>query len=228
MSDAISAEQAPAPSPDALIAAQLRKPHGEWAAEVGQAMNQSNALLIRQTYALLPTLPEAAQLLEIGFGNGAFFGELIRRVPAGRVFGLDYSAEMVAEASVRHAQALAHGRLVLHEGQLPGMPYADQSMDAIISINTLYFWDQPAACLADLRRVLKPQGSLLLGFATRERAQELPFVKYGFQLYSQAELGQLLQTQGFELVDSAYSAHNGPVDAYSVRARLGSSESLEA
>ncbi|MBT9547763.1 MAG: methyltransferase domain-containing protein [Candidatus Sericytochromatia bacterium] len=184
----------------ALVAAQLRKPSGESANQVAAQMNISNRLLTEISYRLLAARAQEI-LLEVGPGNGAFLNDLLSAVgPHGRVHALDYSTEMIAEICQRHSEACATGCLQVQEGQLQALPYADQSMDGICTVNTLYFWDSPPTCLAELWRVLKPGGRLVIGFRSRQAVQNLPFTQYGFQLYSPAEVISLSEAHGFEIM----------------------------
>lgn len=184
----------------ALMAAQLRKPSGEAAHKVAAQMNVSNQRLTEISYQLLAGAEREA-LLEVGPGNGAFLKDLLSAVgPEGQVFAVDYSAEMVAEIQERYPEACAAGQLQVQEGLLQALPFGDQSMDGICTINTLYFWDSPPVCLAELWRVLKPGGRLVLGFRSRQAVEHLPFTQHGFQLYSPAEVVGLTEQHGFEIV----------------------------
>jgi ubiquinone/menaquinone biosynthesis C-methylase UbiE len=191
--------------PDEIMAAQCRRPHGELASTISASMSKGNAALILQTYQL-PELAPDAQVLELGMGNGQHFPVLFERIPHGHLSGFDYSPEMVAEARTVNAQWLAQERLSLHEGRLGNLPLADQSMDAIFSINTLYFWDEPQACLADIYRILRPGGTLNLGIRTRTSMAKISFTRLGFQCYERDEAIALVESQQhFQLIRLDYS-----------------------
>ncbi|MGE3728519.1 MAG: class I SAM-dependent methyltransferase [Candidatus Sericytochromatia bacterium] len=184
----------------ALLAAQLRKPSGEAASQVATQMNLSNQRLTELSYRLLAATAQET-VLEVGPGNGAFLNSLLSAVGTqGRVHALDYSAEMISEIVQRHSLACDSGHLQVIEGCLQALPFPDQSMDGICTVNTLYFWDSPPDCLAELWRVLKPGGRLVLGFRSRQAVQHLPFTQHGFTLYSPAEVVSLTEQHGFEIV----------------------------
>lgn len=204
-------------------AAQLRKPTGEQAPEIAERMEQSNQALILQAYAILAA-QTGEQILEVGPGSGKFLEHLITAVgETGLISALDYSPEMVQASQINNQRWLEAGRFRILEGQLSAMPFADQSFDALCSNNTLYFWDDPTACLTEIRRVLKTSGRLVLGFRSRQSVSKLEFTQHGFTLYSPAEACSLLEAHGFEilhLIRSWPTVREGqPIDAIALMAR---------
>lgn len=191
--------------PDEVMAAQCRRPNGDFAPTIAASMSKGNAAIILQTYQL-PELPPDAQVLEIGMGNGQHFPVLFERIPQGHLTGFDYSPEMVAEAREVNAEWLAQGRLNLQEGVLGNLPLADQSIDAVFSINTLYFWDDPESCLQDLYRLIRPGGTLNIGIRTRAAMEKIPFTRIGFHCYERDEAIALIESQQrFQLLRLQYN-----------------------
>ncbi len=189
---------------DEVMAAQCRKPHGEMSSTVAANMAKGNAAVIVQTYQL-PELAPDAQVLEIGMGDGAHFDSLLARIPQGHLTGVDYSDEMVNQAESINAQALAAGQLTLKTGILGQLPLADHSVDAVFSINTLYFWDDPEACIQDLYRVIRPGGTLNLGIRTKDVMDKISFTRLGFHNYGRDEAIALLESkQRFQLLRLDY------------------------
>ncbi len=64
-------------------------------------------------------------------------------------------------------------------------------------MNVVYFWDDPAAHLREVRRVLKPGGTFTAVLRTRSSMEKLPFADYGFTKYEQADWEQVLRANGF-------------------------------
>ncbi|MDE2333805.1 MAG: class I SAM-dependent methyltransferase [Rhodospirillales bacterium] len=95
------------------------------------------------------------RVLEIGIGSGlnlAHYGAAVREV-----IGIDPSAELLAIAHRRAA-----GRAVtLLEGSAETLPLADASVDTVVTTWTLCTVPDAARALAEMRRVLRPGGSLL-------------------------------------------------------------------
>ena len=60
------------------VAAQLKKPHGEYATQIGERMNESNRLMNLETISGLD-LQKGNKVLEIGMGNGAFINNVFEK-----------------------------------------------------------------------------------------------------------------------------------------------------
>ncbi len=182
------------------IASQLRKPHGERGYETGDKMNNGNREMNERVISRIRELnPQRA--LEIGFGNGHFIQQLFAGTNLTRYTGVDFSPEMIDAAGRNNAQALDNGSVVLHESHADQLPVENASQDLVFAVNVLYFWENPARELAEIRRVLKPGGNLLLAIRPAEQMRHLPFTAHGFLLYSPEELQQLAEHNGFSCLE---------------------------
>lgn len=184
------------PTPQQM-AAQLRKPHGMLARKVGERMNAANRSLYDGAWKALDPR-DGMSILEIGFGNGLFFGDLARQAKGLKLHGVDFSKEMVEQATARNADLVANGTLSLTHGPSDRMPFADASFDRIFCINVIYFWDDPAAHLREVRRVLKRDGTFTAVLRTRSSMEKLPFAAHGFNMYEEADWQHVLRTNGFD------------------------------
>ena len=97
------------------------------------------------------------RVLEIGTGTGA---QLRWYAPDVEVTALEPDATMRERARRRAARAAARATVV--DGRAEELPFADASFDAAVSAFALCTVADPAAALAELRRVLVPGGTLLL------------------------------------------------------------------
>jgi ubiquinone/menaquinone biosynthesis C-methylase UbiE len=104
------------------------------------------------------------RVLEVGFGPGVGIQLLARSASAGYVAGVDVSAEMVAQAAARNAQAIASGRVDLRHGAVERLPFADNTFDRTLAINAMQVWPDAVAGLREMWRVLKTGGRIALGF----------------------------------------------------------------
>ncbi len=99
----------------------------------------------------------SGRVLEIASGTGAQFRWY---APDAEVTALEPDASMRGRARRRAARAAALVTVV--DGRAEQLPFADASFDAAVSAFALCTVTDPAAALAELRRVLIPGGMLLL------------------------------------------------------------------
>lgn len=192
------------------LARQLRKPTGKAGARTGMMMNQANATLYDFTLGQMQLQP-GNQMLEIGFGNGLLFESIFRRFPGIFLTGIDYSADMVAEASAHHEAALSSGQLRLIQGSSDRLPFADAEFDQVFCINVLYFWDNPADHFREVSRVLKPGGRFFATIRSRESLELLPFTQYGFAIRTVDEWKEIAGQSGMQWIQPAVLDEPGRV-----------------
>ncbi|MFC2522729.1 MAG: class I SAM-dependent methyltransferase [Lautropia mirabilis] len=168
---------------------QLRCPQGELGKEFGQVMNLRNLSMILGALAQLD-LQAGNRVLELGAGDGGLLGYLLSRAPELQYIGLDISETMVAQARAFNAPFIQAGLAdhVLYDGTR--LPLADASFDRALAVNTVYFWADMPAMLAELARVLRPGGRLCLTFAEKAFMQRLPFAAHGFALWDATDIEQ--------------------------------------
>jgi SAM-dependent methyltransferase len=106
-------------------------------------------------------------VLEVGFGPGLAIAELARRASRGRVYGIDHPEIMVRRASKRNAAAIRAQRVVLLHTSADRLPRLDESLDAIVAVNSAGFWPRPAEQLSELRGLLRPGGRIALASQPR-------------------------------------------------------------
>ena len=189
-------------------AKQLRKPGGLLAGKVGNEMNKTNSFLYDFTISQMQ-LKDDESILEIGFGNGKFFNRIFSEAANLKISGLDFSPEMVKAAAANNAAAVNNGTLTLQLGSSNKMPFADNSFDKIFCINVVYFWEQPAAHLKEIYRVLKPGGKSYTSIRTKESLLQMPFAQYGFTAYTKDEWINLLKANQLNFVH-AQETQNEP------------------
>lgn len=187
-------EPAP-PEPDwELVAGQLRHPSGEWGIKTGINMNHANMGMIVRAFAL-SDLSGKEQLLELGPGNGAHLADIMKQLPGLRYTGVEISETMIQEASER-CRGMNNIAFLMTDGKT--LPFGDQAFDRVVTVNTVYFWEEPAAYAAEIRRVLKAgSGIFCLGFVSSDSMEKLPFTRHGFELYDLEKAERLLTDAGF-------------------------------
>jgi ubiquinone/menaquinone biosynthesis C-methylase UbiE len=181
------------------IAKQLRKPSGILAGKVGNEMNITNSFLYDFTIEAMQ-LKNDESILEIGFGNGKFFDKIFSTANDLKISGLDFSPEMVKVAIGNNPSTSNTRKLTLRLGSSDKIPFPDNSFDKVFCINVIYFWEQPAAHLKEIYRVLKPGGRFYTTIRTKESLVQMPFAKYGFSIYTQNEWVTMLETSYLHFV----------------------------
>jgi SAM-dependent methyltransferase len=110
------------------------------------------------------------RVLEIGFGPGVAIREISRIATEGYVCGVDHSERMLRQASRRNAAAIAAGRVDLRLASVDELPTFAVPFDAILAVNTVLFWRQPASSFERLRRLLRAGGRIAIAHQPRGRA----------------------------------------------------------
>lgn len=95
---------------------------------------------------------------DIGSGTGRFTADLERH--AGRVVGVDLDESMLAVAAHRTAAPLIVG-----DGHR--LPFADHRFDTTIAITICEFTTDPAVVIAELVRITRPAGRVIVGALNR-------------------------------------------------------------
>ncbi len=106
--------------------------------------------------AAAPALPPHARVLENGCGVGMYLAPLQQALGTPGVFGLEYDFERAAEAGRRASPP----RVVCGAGE--HLPYPDEVFDVILSNEVIEHVQDDGLALAEMARVLKPGGRLVL------------------------------------------------------------------
>ncbi|MEV0028689.1 class I SAM-dependent methyltransferase [Nocardia sp. NPDC050793] len=181
------------------VASQLGRPHGIAGRVVGRILNRGNYTTVAAAVAATEA-GAGATVADVGFGGGIGLDELLAAVgETGTVHGLEIAPTMLDQAGKRYRAEIAAGRLVLHAGAMHEMPLATASLDAAISTNTVYFIDDLGAAFAELARVLRPSGRVVLGVGDPADMARMPFTENRFRLRPIAEIVEHLQAAGLVL-----------------------------
>jgi ubiquinone/menaquinone biosynthesis C-methylase UbiE len=81
------------------------------------------------------------------------------------------------------------------------VPLDDNSVDAAITVNTVYFVPELDAACAELVRVLRPGGRVVVGIGDPEAMARLPFASYGFTLRQVSDVIAALEKAGLGVVE---------------------------
>ncbi|WP_433660820.1 class I SAM-dependent methyltransferase [Nocardia sp. CA-128927] len=178
------------------LADQLGNPHGVLGKGVAFMLNRGNKRAI-EAAVTAAGISAGETVADLGFGGGAGLSILLARVGTdGIVHGIELSPDMLARARSSHSRETASGRLLLAEGSLTALPLADDSLDAAITVNTIYFVPDLDAVCAELARVIRPGGRVVIGIGDPDTMAKLPFTPYGFTLRPVADVIAALEKSG--------------------------------
>jgi ubiquinone/menaquinone biosynthesis C-methylase UbiE len=105
------------------------------------------------------------RVLELGPGPGAFTVEAARRTgPQGRLIAVDIQPRMIAQVEARVRRA-GLTNVEAHVASAHNLPLPDASVDRAFLITVLQEIPDPNRALAELHRVLTPDGMLSIGEA---------------------------------------------------------------
>jgi len=134
----------------------VREEFNRWAeAGRGEGMEQDH-LPISLPVIEKMQLATTDNILDVGCGAGWLSRRLAKMVPEGRVVGMDISDEMIRRA--RRASVDVHNLLFV-QGETAQIPWQPQFFTHAISVESSYYWPEPAAGLKDIFRVLRERGS---------------------------------------------------------------------
>ena len=171
-------------------------PIGRWV--IAAWLDRLSAAMNRLTLAQLD-VRRGDDVLEVGFGGGGLLAHLLAATD-GRVIGAD-----ISEAMLRRAARRFRGveRVELLAASAECLPLPDSSVDRACTVNSLYFWPDPAAAMRELARVLRPGGRLAIAIEPPEELRKWPGHRFGFRLFDEAEVRGLMEQAGFAAISVA-------------------------
>ena len=96
-------------------------------------------------------------VLDVGCGTGAVLELLHGEYPEKRLTGLDLTPRMI---EVARAKQLENVRFIV--GDAEALPFESRSFDAVLCSNSFHHYPHPERFFAEVARVLRPGGRLVL------------------------------------------------------------------
>lgn len=183
------------------LATQLSCPQNEEGIEVANMMHDSNIGMTRKTITAL-NIAKGDLILELGHGNCKHLSEILTGAENISYYGLEISELMKNEAAENNIAAIQGNQASFHLYDGKKIPFSENTFDKILTVNTIYFWENPETFIQEIYRVLKPNGLFAIGFADKNFMETLPFTSYGFNLYHKEKLNSLIGTTRFNMVDT--------------------------
>ena len=186
----------------------LREEFNRWAeAGRGEEMEDHHRYITEQTIRRMNLRP-GQRVLDLGCGTGWATRILARLVAEGlpglgQVVGLDVSDEMVRRA---RAQSKDFDNVMYVWAAADDIPWQDNYFDRVLSVESFYYYPDQQKALAELLRVLAPQGQLfILINLYSDNPYSLRWVqelKVPVHARSEAEYVNMLKLAGFESAEA--------------------------
>ncbi len=176
----------------------LRGEFNRWAeAGRGEGMEQEHLPITLPVLEKM-RLGRTDNVLDVGCGAGWLSRRLAKLVPEGRVIGMDISDEMVRRA---RGAGLDHDNLLFVVGEAAEIPWEANFFSHAISVESAYYWPDPAAGLKEIYRVLREGGAawiLINYYRDNPHCQQWgPLLPVATHLLSADEWSELFRAAGF-------------------------------
>jgi SAM-dependent methyltransferase len=160
------------------------------------------------------TIDEAASILDVGCGGGRTVQRLAARAPRGTVCGIDYADGSIEVARRANARLIETGRVDIRKASVSELPFADATFDFVTAVETHYYWPDPANDMREIRRVLKPGGTLAVIAETYRRGRFDVAERMAMKLLASAHLSAdehraVFETAGYSDVQIAEEQGKG-------------------
>ncbi len=185
-------------TPENAPEVQLRNEFNRWAEEGRAEEMESHHRPITDPMLELMRLRPDERVLDVGCGSGWLCRQIAALVPGGSITGVDVSDEMV-----RRAERAARGnpRIAFATGTAEKLPAPDSTFTRIVSVESAYYWSDPARGVGEVFRVLAPRGSawILINYYRDNPHCHQWGARYAIpaHLLSTAEWAELFRRAGF-------------------------------
>lgn len=178
-----------------------------FATPLGRAMDTAEARAVLDMAAPRP----GERALDAGCGTGIYSRRLVER--GATVTGLDMDPEMLAAARLKAPSA------TFVEGDVTALPFATDSFDLSLAVTLLCFVEDPQRAVAELVRVTRPGGRVVLAELNRwslwaawrrVKARRGSTTWQHARFYAPRELEALLRRAGAHDVRTAAAAYLPP------------------
>ena len=185
-----------------------RRPEGEAGRAMLARMNESHAKLVEWGLAHIDFAPHDT-VLDIGCGGGNTLARMAERVTEGHLVGIDYAETSVEASRAFNAGLIEAGRMEILHGSVEHLPFADGQFDAVVTVESFYFWPSPEESLKEVARVIRRGGTFLL-LAEIYGRDDLPegirakVAEYSLTNPTPEEFERLFRAAGFSDVTMAF------------------------
>jgi ubiquinone/menaquinone biosynthesis C-methylase UbiE len=180
----------------------VRQQYDKLAAIYDQRWNSyiTNTLLFLKDWA---QISPSVTVLDVACGTGEFERLLLTENPTQQIIGVDISEKMLLVAQQK-LQMYPH--VSFQTANASALPFENNSFDVVLSANAFHYFDDPNAALVEIKRILKPDGTVIIldwckdYLLCRVCDFILKFVDPAYkQCYTQFEFHNLLKSAQFDI-----------------------------
>lgn len=118
------------------------------------------------------------KILDIGYGSGLLFPSLLQS--AQTCYGLENHNQEEKVYEFLAKENISKEKVILQDGSILEMPYANEFFDAIISVSTLEHIKDLDKAMSEMFRVLKTGGEMILSFPVRNAITDRFYKLFGY------------------------------------------------
>lgn len=119
------------------------------------------------------------RVLEVGIGSGILLKELLARSES--VAGIDLHDDYSEVLKMLETEGVEIDRLELRKGDILDIPYKEDLFDSAVCVSVLEHFVDPRPALIELSRVVRPGGSVVVGFPARTFLTDPLFKVLGYR-----------------------------------------------
>ncbi len=152
------------------------------------------------------------KVLDVGCGTGLFAARIRESLPGAKVWGVDLVAGMLTKGAERWKRLA--GNVTPVQGDSERLPFSNGSFDVVTCANSFHHYPHQDRAIAEMRRVLRPGGSLIPVAGDRDALHGwfiydvcVASVEGAVHHASRARVRSLMEQAGFAEVDQ--KVHRG-------------------
>ncbi len=152
-------------------------------------------------------IPPQASILDLACGTGELAKLILEQNPQQTITGVDISSAMLAIAKDK---LKTYPQVELFNASVTALPFEDRSFDLVICANAFHYFENPQLALAEIKQVLKPNGTVVIldwcrdYFVLKLLNPLFTLLNPAYQrCFTQKELEQLLDNAGFDVLKNS-------------------------
>lgn len=148
-------------------------------------------------------------VIELACGAGNGLGYLAARARS-------VQASDIADEVLNAPRAHYGSRIRIDTADVSKLPYGDASADVVLLFEAIYYIQHVDSFMAEAKRVLRPDGVLLIATANKDLYDFNPS-PFSYTYFGAADLNDLMRKHGFEVVEMAGGT---PLSSVSLRQKV--------